>query len=71
MLVCAVFCQLVSHTVPASMNSEVRTELAYFSLMNGVGVISSILATAMALPPTASSELQIGVPLLQPYELEL
>ncbi|MNT94837.1 hypothetical protein D3C72_2366000 [compost metagenome] len=62
---------MVSHTVPASMNKEVRTELAYFSLINGVGVISSILATAMALPPTASSELHTAAPLVQLYELEL
>ncbi|MNW11583.1 hypothetical protein D3C71_2090740 [compost metagenome] len=50
--------QLVSHTVPASQKNEVRTEFAYLSLMNGVGVMISRLATPMALPPTASSELQ-------------
>lgn len=32
-------------------------ELAYLSLINGVGVMNSRLATAMALPPTASSDL--------------
>src|SRR5471030_182732 len=64
-IVCGVFSQPVSQTVPLSTNREVRNELAYFSLTNGVGTISSALSTAIALPPTASSELSIGQPLYE------
>ncbi len=58
--VCAVLCQDVLQTVPASTNSEVSQTIGVFVIHKGVGMINSLFSTAMAFPPTASDEASSG-----------